>query len=307
MRLTSIWALLGVVALASGQDATAPPQPTVTLSAKAELLQDVLDRLQAQTHILMVADPFTAERRVTLEVNSAPLGEALDALAVAAVATWDAAYILTDGGPFGPQDQPAGWQRPPQTRLTLSGGSGSAEKITAALTNLSCAPVGYTPSLASLVVTTKPEQNAALEDVLSSVQGDHLTWARGFWFAPIDRAAVFGRYANLPPAEREQRVLRHVEQMLRLNKDDVRRALEARHREVAGMTQAQREAQIQHYADEIRAGVQVLNTLTGDVRDRARDAMEIFFEIGLLVYRDLSEDEQLEATPVIEAMGELQR
>jgi hypothetical protein len=167
--------------------------------------------------------------------------------------------------------------------------------------------VGYTPSLASLVVTTKPEQNAALEDVLSSVQGDHLTWARGFWFAPIDRAAVFGRYANLPPAEREQRVLRHVEQMLRLNKDDVRRALEARHREVAGMTQAQREAQIQHYADEIRAGVQVLNTLTGDVRDRARDAMEIFFEIGLLVYRDLSEDEQLEATPVIEAMGELQR
>ncbi len=73
------------------------------------------------------------------------------------------------------------------------------------------------------------------------------------------------------------------------------------------MSAEQREAQIQHYADEIRSGVDVLNTLTGEVRDRAREAMQVFFEIGLLVYRDLSEDEQLEATPIIEAMGELRR
>lgn len=308
MRLLLTWALLCTPALALGQGSDAPTSPTVSVSARSELLGDVLARLREQTNALIVADPFTADRRITLEIKDEPLPQALDELAVAAVATWDAAYLLIHNGEaYGPQDQPPGWARPPQTTLTLSGGSGPADTVTAALTNLSCAPVGYAPDLASAVVTTRPGQNASLEDVLSSVQGDHLTWARGFWLAPIDRAAIFGRYANLPQAEREQRVLRHVEQMLRLNKDDVRQALEARHREVAGMSEAERQAQIQRYADEIRSGIGVLNTLTGEVRDKAREAMQIFFEIGLLVYRDLSEDEQLEATPIIEAMGELKR
>jgi len=308
MRLTLVWAFALVPRLAVGQEPTAPPTATVSLAAKAELLSDVLARLQEQTGVLMMADPFTAERRVTVEIVDRPLTEVLDALAVAAVATWDPAYLLTrNAGPHGPLAEPAGWVRPPQVPLTLSGGSGPAETITAALTSLSCAAVGYTPELAAAQITTRPEQNAPLETVLTDVQSDHVTWTRGFWFAPIDRAAVFGRYAKLPTQEREERVLRHVEQMLRLNRDDVRQALEARHRDIAGMTQAQRDAQIQRYADEIRSGVDVLNTLTGEVRDRAREAMQVFFEIGLLVYRDLSEDEQLEATPIIEAMGELNR
>jgi len=308
MRLVLMWATLYAGVPALGQEPAVGPLPVVSVSAKAELLSDVLTRLQEQTGVLMVADAFTADRRVTVEVENRPLAEALDALAVAAVATWDAAYLLTyNGGTHGPQQEPPGWERPAQVPLSLSGGSGAAETITAALTALSCAPVGYTPDLASKVVTTRPGENTPLETVLTAVQGDDVTWTRGFWFAPIDRAAVFGRYVKLPPAERERRVLRHVEQMLRLNKDDVRQALEARHREVAGMTQAQREAQVEHYANEIRSGIEVLNSLTGEVRDRAREAMQIFFEIGLLVYRDLSEDEQLEATPIIEAMGELRR
>jgi len=163
------------------------------------------------------------------------------------------------------------------------------------------------PEVAPVALTTQPVTDATLEEVLSNVKGDHVTWARGFWFAPIDRAAVFGRYANLPPNEREERVLRHVEQMMRLNRVDVRQALEARHREVAGLDASQREAEIQRYAAEVRSGIGVLNALSPEVRDKAREAMQIFFEIGLEVYRDLTEDEQLEATPVIEAMGELRR
>jgi hypothetical protein len=95
--------------------------------------------------------------------------------------------------------------------------------------------------------------------------------------------------------------------MLRLNKDDVRRALETRHRDLTATDPKVREAEIQRYADEIRSGINVLNTLSSDVRDKARDAMQVFFEVGLLVYRELTEEEQLETTPVIEAMGELKR
>jgi hypothetical protein len=294
--------------LARGQEGVAAPLPTVSVSAQAELLDDVLAKLRDETHIMIAAVPFTGQRRVTVDVKDKPLTEALDELAKCSVASWDAGYILVhNDGPHGPAAQPPGWQTPPQTKLTLSGGTGSADQITTALTNLSCAPVGYAPDVAPLVLTTQPATDAPLETVLSAVKGDHLTWTRGFWLAPIDRAAVFGRYAHLPPEECEQRVLRHVEQMMRLNKDDVRQALEARHREVAGMTTATREAEIQRYADEIRAGITVLNTLSPEVRDKAREAMQIFFEIGLQVYRDLTEDEQLEATPIIEAMGELHR
>ncbi len=223
MRLVLAWAVLCTPALTLAQEPAATAPPTVSVSAKAELLSDVLAGLHEQTDVLIAADPFTAERRVTVEIESKPLPEALDALAVAAVATWDAAYILIpNGGTLGPEASAAGWSRPPQVPVTLSGGSGPADKIAATLTCLSCAPVGYTPEVASVVVTTQAQQNASLEDVLSTMKGAHLTWTRGFWFAPIDRAAVFGRYASLPTAEREERVMRHVEQMLRLNKDDVR-------------------------------------------------------------------------------------
>jgi hypothetical protein len=308
MRLALLCALCSVPLLAGGQEAVVPEVPTVSLSARAKLMSDVLAELGEQTHILMVAYPFTAERRVTIEIKDEPLPQALDDLAVAAVATWDATYILLpQGGPFGPQDQPPCWERPPQTTVTLSGGSGPMDKITSALTALSAAPIGYVPEVASRTVTTAPAQDAPLEDVLSQIKGDHLTWTRGFWFSPVDRAAIFGRYANLPPEEREQRVLRHVEQMMRLNKADVRQALEARQREVVSLDPEERAAEIERYATEIRSGINVLNSLSPAVRDKAREAMQIFFEIGLEVYRELSEEEQLETTPIIEAMGELRR
>jgi len=308
MRWVPVCASFCLPLLAIGQEEAATPVPTVSVSAQAELLDDVLARLRNETHIPIAAAPFTGQRRVTVDLEDKPLAEALNELAKAAVATWDAGYLLVhNGGPYEATSEPPGWQKPPQTSLTLSGGSGSADQITTALTNLSSAPVGYTPDVAPLTVTTQAATDAPLETVLSAVKGDHLTWTRGFWLAPIDRAAVFGRYAHLPPEDREQRVLRHVEQMMRLNKDDVRQALEARHREVAGMTSTTREAEIQRYADEIRAGIDVLNTLSPEVRDKAREAMQIFFEIGLQVYRDLTEDEQLEATPIIEAIGELHR
>jgi len=308
MRLIILSALLCLARLGGSQETPAPTVPTVSVSAQAELLSDVLARIQEQTGILIVAHPFAAKRRITVEVQDQPLPQALDTLAVAAVATWDSGYILLPaGGAYGPEGQPAGWVRPPQTTISLSGGTGTVDKITNALTNLSAAPVGYLPELETVTVTTAPAKDVPLEQVLSQIKGDHLTWARGYWLAPIDRAAVFGRYANLSAEEREQRVLRHTEQMLRLNRDDVRQALEARHRDLAGLDAATREAEIQRYAAEIRAGVDVLNAVSHETRDKAREAMQIFFEIGLEVYRDLTEEEQLETTPIIEAMGELQR
>lgn len=308
MLLLLLWALFSARVPSSAQEGGELGSPVISVSANARLLSDVLADLTKQTGMLMVADPFSGARRITVEVSSKPLTEALNELAVAAVATWDSGYIIVPtGGPYGPESQPSGWERPPQTSVTLSGGSAPVEKIAAALTNLSAAPVGYAPGTESIIVTTQPTENASLEEVLSQLQGDRLTWTRGIWFAPIDRAAVFGRYSRLPPEAQEERVLRHVEQMLRLRKDDVRQALEARHREVAGMDPATRQAEIQRYAQEIRNGINVLNGLSSAVRDRAREAMQIFFEIGLEVYRDLTEEEQLETTPIIEAMGELQR
>jgi hypothetical protein len=234
--------------------------------------------------------------------------EALDRLAQATVATWDSAYLLTpSGGQYGPQTTPPGWTRPPQVTLTLSGGSGAVSDIAQALTDLSGAPVGYLPALEHARLTTRPAKSASLEDVLSQIQGQGITWTRGFWLAPIDRAAVFARYAHLPSGEREAAVLHHAEQMLKLNKADVRDALVARHREFATLSAEQRQQRIQQYANEVRAGIAVLNSLSPQVRVEARKAMQVFSDMGLDVYRDLTEEEQIETTPIIEAMGELKR
>ncbi|MGQ9733161.1 MAG: hypothetical protein ACUVX8_18035, partial [Candidatus Zipacnadales bacterium] len=253
--------------------------------------------------------PFAGSRRITVDIQNLPLSEALDVLAIAGVASWDSAYLFVseDSCAFGPATTPVDWVRPAQAPVTLHGGTGTLETITRALTNLSAVPVGYAPELEQLVVSTTPCQEAPLEEVLNQVNGVHLTWTRGFWLSPIDRAAVFGRYANLPPDVREKCVVRHLEQMLRLNREDVRQALAARHREFTAMDPKDRQTQIERYAAEIRAGVEVLNSLSPEVRNKAREAMTVFFEMGLEVYRDLTEEEQLETIPIIEAMGELRR
>jgi hypothetical protein len=282
--------------------------PIVSVNAKAEVLSDVLAGLQDQAGALIVAEPFAGRRRVTVEITDAPLPVALDQLAIAGVSSWDSAYILVpEGGPYGPQDTPPGWNRPAQTTLSLLGGSGTVDDITRALTNKCAAPVGYLPELEETIVSTQPAEDAPLEDVLGQVNGDNLAWTRGFWLAPIDRAAVFGRYASLPPEQREEAVLRHTEQMLRLNEEDVRQALEARHRQFSSLDAKERADVIQRYADQVRDGIGVLNMLSTDARKKARDAMRVFFDIGLEVYRDLTEEEQIETTPIIEAMGELER
>lgn len=310
MRFLTILALCcaGHLGLAQDQVAKAAEVPTVTIDAKAELLADVLAGVCEQTGTLVVAEPFAGKRRVTVQIDCAPLPEALDELAIAGVTSWDNAYILVpEGGPFGPDETPPGWERPAQTTLSLSGGSGTVDDITRAITNKCAAPIGYLPELEETIISTQPAEAAALEDVLAQVNGENLTWTRGFWLAPIDRAAVFGRYESLPAEQREARVLRHTEQMLRLNEEDVRQALEARHRQFSALDPAERRDVIQRYADQVRDGIGVLNMLSSEVRKQARDAMRVFFDIGLEVYRDLTEEEQIETTPIIEAMGELER
>lgn len=295
---------------ARAQDEGVEPKavPTVTVSARAELLSEILAQVCEQTSVLVVAEPFAGRRRVTVELDGTPLPEALDQLAIAGVASWDSAYLLIPvGGSFGPEDMPPCWERPPQTRLSLLGGSGTVDEIARAITNKCAAPVGYLPELEERTASTQPAEDATLEDVLAQVNGEDLTWTRGFWLAPIDRAAVFGRYANLPPEQREERVLRHTEQMLRLNEEDVRQALQARHRQFTALSPSERKDVIQRYADQVREGIGVLNMLNSDARKQARDAMQVFFKIGLEVYRELTEEEQIETTPIIEAMGELER
>lgn len=287
---------------------TADVVPTVSVVANAELTSDVLARVSEDTGLIILADPFVARRRMTVDLKDVPLPEALDQLSAASVATWDSAYILvpTDAG-HGPEDTPPCWARPPQCSLSLSGGTGSADMVTRAITNKCAAPMGYAPALAEATIATKPAEDASLEDVLAAVGDGGYTWTRGFWFAPIDRAAVFGRYASLPMDVREERVLRHTDQMLRLDKEAVRQALFDRHRDFSALSPADREAEIDMYAEQIRTGIAVLNSLGSEVRDRAREGMRVFFDMGLEVYRDLTEDEQIEATPIIEAMGELER
>jgi len=287
---------------------SAPSQPTVTLSAKADLLSDVLAQVREQTHVAVTADAFANQRRVTVDLDAQPLTQALDALAVAAVSAWDPAYILvpTDAS-FGPQTTPAGWTRPPQAPLALSGGSGGIDSITRTLTNMSAAAVGYLPELGERRVSTLPAPGASLEDVLSQLQAPGITWTRGYWLASIDRAAVFRRFSVLPAEQREALVLQHAEQMLRFDPEGVRQALMARHREFSALGPDERVNEIERYAEEIRQGIAVLNTLSPEVRSKTRDAMRVFLDQGLIVYRDLTEEEQIEATPIIEAMGELKR
>ncbi len=305
-RILAALTCLAGLALASA--AWADEQPTVTVSAKAELLQDVLARVREQTGVVVAADAFATKRRVTVEITAKPLTEALGALATSAVCAWDAAYILVPASSgYGPEKTPVGWERPPQTPLTLSGGSGTVDEITRKLSNLCAAAVGFMPDMADRRVATQPAKAAPLEDVLSALDAPGVKWTRGYWLASIDRAAVFERFASLPPEQREALVLRHAQQMLKFNSADVRQALMARNREFTALSASQREQQIQRYAEEIRAGIGVLNTLSPSVRAAARDAMRVFFDQGLLVYRDLTEEEQIETTPIIEAMGELKR
>ena len=304
--LTALTCLAGLAFACAA--ALADGQPTVTVSAKAELLQDVLARVREQTGVVVAADAFATRRRVTVEINAKPLTEALGALATAAVSAWDPAYILVPASSgFSSETTPVGWERPPQTALTLSGGSGTVDEITRKLSNLCAAAVGFMPDKADRRVATQPAQGASLEDVLSALDAPGLKWTRGYWLASIDRAAVFERFASLPPEQREALVLRHAQQMLKFNSADVRQALMARNREFTALSAAQREQQIQRYAEEIRAGIGVLNALSPSVRAAARDAMRVFFDQGLLVYRDLTQEEQIETTPIIEAMGELRR
>ncbi len=288
--------------------AQAVDAPTVTIEATAELASSVLERVSEQTGLVVAGDVFVNDRRITVDFQAVPLDEALEALAIASVATWDSAYMIvsTEQAPDGPAT-PACWIRPPQTTLTLSGGSGLVEEIAGTLTDKCAAPIGYLPGLADARIITQKTDDAPIEDVLSGITGDNVAWTRGFWLAPIDRAAVFGRYATLPMEQCQERVLRHTEQMLKLDEDDVRQALFARHREFSALPADQREADIQVYAEQIRAGIAVLNTLSSEVRDRARSGMRIFFDVGLDVYRDLTIDEQIETTPIMEAMGELER
>jgi len=295
-------------ALAQEASASSRSQPTVTLSAKAELLSDVLAQVREQTHVAVTADAFANQRRVTVELEAEPLTEALDALAVAAVSAWDPAYILVPTDDLsGPQTTPAGWIRPSQAPLALAGGSGDIETITRTLTNMCAAAVGYLPGLTDRRVSTLPAQGASLEDVLSELQAPGLTWTRGYWLASIDRAAVFRRFSVLPTKQREALVLQHAEQMLRFDPEDVRQALMARHREFSALSPDERAMEIERHAEEIREGIAVLNTLSPEVRSKTRAAMRVFFDQGLIVYRDLTEEEQIQATPIIEAMGELKR
>ncbi|HJN17889.1 MAG TPA: hypothetical protein QGH10_20480, partial [Armatimonadota bacterium] len=287
---------------------TTADAPTVTVQATAELASSVLARVSEGTGIVVACDPFVARRRITVDIKDAAFMDALETLSIAAVATWDSAYLCVPAdGESGPDVTPPGWVRPPQTVLSLSGGTGACAKILETLTSKCAAPIGHLPGAGKVQITTAKCDGATLEEVLTGITGDNFTWTRGFWLAPIDRAAVFGRYANLPMEQREERVLRHTDQMLMLNKDDVRQALSARHRELSALPESVRLAHIDVYAEQIRAGITVLNTLSSDVRDRARDGMKIFFDMGLDVYRDLTEDEQIETTPIMEAMGELVR
>jgi len=282
--------------------------PAASVTAHGRLLGEAVADVTHQTGALIVADPNVAERRIEVEITGAPLDQVLEQLAIAAVGTWDSAYLLVPASsPFAGTTAP-GWQTPLQVPITLQGGTADIADVTRALTLLSAASVGYDLSLADAKITTQPCTNTPLEAALdAAAAAGGLAVAKGFRIMPIDRAAIFGRYGVLPPQQREAQALHDAQQMLRLDPEAVRRVLEQRHREFAKLEDSARTRQIDEYAQEIRQGIQVLNTLPPAVRATVRDAMRVFFDQGMLVYRDLTLEEQLEATPIIEAMGELER
>ena len=276
-----------------------------TLHMTSRPLGEIADDLSRQSGVPIIVHPDVVDRVVTVSISETDLHKALTELCGQSLCAWDFAYVLMPATGEAPKTPP-GWQQPASVPFNLTGGTMSLAAFADKITMASAALVTTLPDAGSRQVTVTGGTALTAAQALSQLGGD-LRAAQGFFIVGLDRASMFAHYAVLPQADREAAVRTAIAQLNAIDGKTIDRVLRREQREFRKRDDKDRQQTIRRVAEEMTAGIEVLNGLSQGVRTEVREGLRPYFDVGIKVYQSLPIQEQLEYTPIIESMGKLKR
>ncbi len=299
-----VCAALGCVAATLCQEAA----PKISIHVTSRPLGYIAQQVREQARVPLYAhEDIDGRRMVTVSVSGRDLVAVLNSICLCSLSAWDYAYIVMPAEAAAQSPQWNGWQKPPSVRFDLEARETTWDEAADLLTIKSGALVGVSSDIAQQKVALPATQGAEIEQILERVAGPPVAVVRGILLVGLDRTSIFARLSAFPRAQREQMVLKLIAQLEAVKSKDIERVLRREQREFRKLPKKERIRFIKRAAENMTVGVQVLNGLSPEVRERAREALQRCFDAGLEIYQDLTEEEQIETTPMIEAMGKLKR
>ena len=295
-------ALCGSLALAQG----AAPQISIHVTSRP--LGYIAEKLREQAGVPVYAhDDVDSRRMTTVSVSGTDLDTALTSIGVASLSASDYAYIVMPAEAAAQAPKWDGWKKPQSVKFDLEAREVTWDEAADLLTMKSGALVGVSGAIGEQRISLPAVFGGDIEQVLNQIAGPPLAVVRGVLLVGLDRTSIFARLSAFPQAGREQMVKDLVAKLQAIDGKEVVKVLRREQREFRKLPKGERVRFIKRAAEKMTVGVDVLNGLSPDVRETAREALRPFFDAGLEVYQELTEEEQLETTPMIEAMGKLKR
>jgi hypothetical protein len=276
-----------------------------SLHMTSRSLSQVAEELSAQSNVPIIVHPDVVDRVVTVSIGNASLEEALTQLGMQSLCAWDYAHLLLPLD-YGPDQRPPNWKEPASIPLDLPGGQTRLTEFAERISISSGALVCAAGEVADREVTVAGGNGLAVSQALDQL-GETVLVRPGYCIVGLDRASLFARYGVLPLEVREAAVRDVVELLNKIRPKIIERVLRREQREFRKREDNDRRETLGRVAREMSQGIEVLNGLPKATRDEVREALQPYFETGMEIYQALPLEEQLEYTPVVEAMGKLKR